>query len=116
MKHINDFTFEQYQELTESTAIYPGKGELTGLLYTALGLGEAGEIQGKVKKILRDSNGIVTEEVRNKITKELGDLLWYISQMCSELKTDMCLVAYQNIEKLQDRKERNVLQGSGDDR
>lgn len=116
LDHVSNLTFEMYQQATEKTAIYRGKGTVDGLVYCALGLGEAGEVQNKVKKILRDTDGKVTEEIRQKILGELGDLLWYVSQACSELHTDMCSVAFDNLEKLRSRQERGVLKGDGDSR
>jgi len=113
---MRDITMNDYQAGTGTTAMYPGKGTTIGLMYAALGLGEAGEVQGKVKKILRDSDGIVTDEARVKIMAELGDLLWYIGQMCSELGVSLAEVAQGNLEKLADRKIRNVIQGNGDSR
>jgi len=108
--------FKEYQEKTATTAIYPGRGTLTGVLYTALGLGETGEVQGKVKKILRDSNGVISPETVVAIKGELGDCLWYISQLCSELGLDLGTVAQENIQKLADRAARGVLKGNGDNR
>jgi len=108
--------FREYQRRTFETAIYPGQQSLNGLLYCALGLGEAGEIQGKVKKILRDDGGLLTSERVDAIAAELGDLLWYVAQLANELDIPLEWVAEQNLKKLADRKERDVLQGSGDER
>lgn len=109
-------TFAEYQKQTATTAIYPGRGELVGILYTALGLGESGEIQNKVKKILRDTNGVLTQETREKLLDELGDLNWYISQLCTELGGSLGAVAQKNLDKLKSRQERGVISGSGDNR
>lgn len=106
----------KYQLEATKTAIYPGKYTTTGLLYTALGLGEAGEVQGKVKKILRDDNGELTQEKQIVIAAELGDLLWYIANMAEELGVSLDYIAEQNLNKLNSRKDRGVLQGSGDNR
>lgn len=108
--------FNTYQELAVGTAIYPNKGTIMGLAYAALGLGEAGEVQGKVKKILRDDNGEITEEKKLQIAYELGDLLWYIAAAASELGIDLDGVAEYNISKLKSRKQRGTLHGSGDNR
>jgi len=108
--------FQTYQSNTAKTAIYPGKGGIIGLLYCALGLGEAGEFQGKVKKVLRDDDGVVTDEKRSAMESELGDLLWYASQVASELGLSLDDVAQHNLDKLADRKARGVLGGSGDNR
>ena len=110
--------FDFYQTKVAETAIYPesGTGSPLALAYVGLGLGEAGEIQGKIKKILRDNGGVVDDGARIGIMKEIGDELWYLARLCSELSLDFGAVAYQNLEKLADRRERGVLQGSGDDR
>lgn len=113
---MSDITMDEYQIGAGTTAIYPGKGTIVGLMYAALGLGESGEVQGKVKKILRDSDGIVTEEARFKIKAELGDLLWYVASVSSELGVTLGDVAQENLQKLADRKTRGKLQGSGDNR
>lgn len=109
-------TFNEYQKLTAETAIYPGKGGTMGLAYVGLGLGESGEVQGKIKKIIRDDYGIVTEEKAEAIAKELGDLLWYISETATAIGVTLDFIAIQNIYKLKKRKEDGTLQGSGDHR
>lgn len=113
---MSELTFDEYQEQTGKTAIYPGSGEMLGLAYVGLGLGEAGEIQGKIKKILRDSNGEITPEAMTAIAKEGGDLLWYVARLAAELKMSLGEMAQANLDKLSDRKDRGVLGGSGDDR
>ena len=107
-------TFKEYQSEAVSTAIYPDHLEI---LYPSLGLaGEAGEVCEKVKKIFRDNEGVVTEEKRQDLQKELGDVLWYIANIASDLQLDLQTIADANIAKLKSRKERNVLNGSGDNR
>lgn len=107
--------FEDYQAKAMSTAMYPDRGN--NLVYPVLGLnGEAGEIAEKLKKIIRDSGGEISSESRQALSKELGDVLWYIAACCDELGLRMDSVASQNIEKLQSRKRRGQLSGSGDNR
>ncbi|PIP26706.1 MAG: hypothetical protein CO140_02440 [Candidatus Moranbacteria bacterium CG_4_9_14_3_um_filter_40_7] len=107
--------FKEYQKKSRKTAIYPKIGK--SFIYPALGLGdEAGEVLGKIKKIFRDKKGIVGKEDKEEIKKELGDVLWYVSQLASELKLDLDNVAEKNIEKLYDRMKRGKLKGNGDDR
>lgn len=89
---------------------------LLALTYDGLGMGEAGETQGKIKKIIRDAGGIITVENIIEIKKELGDQLWYIASMCDTLGLKMEDVASGNIEKLQGRRDRGTLHGSGDNR
>lgn len=105
-----------YQDQAASTAIYPGRGTVAGLAYVGLGLGEAGEVQGKIKKILRDSDGRLEDAQRIEIMKELGDVLWYVAMIADEIAIDLESVARQNLAKLADRRERGVLTGSGDNR
>lgn len=73
----------EYQELAMLSAIYPEVG--SNIIYPALGLGEIGEVQGKIKKIIRDTDGIISEETKKEISKEIGDILWYISSISFEL-------------------------------
>ncbi|MFA5086668.1 MAG: nucleoside triphosphate pyrophosphohydrolase family protein [Candidatus Paceibacterota bacterium] len=108
-------TFEEYQKLSRETAIYPNKDN--NFIYPTLGLaGEAGEVAEKVKKVLRDGNGVVSDEKREEIKKELGDVLWYLANLSTELKISFEEVASKNIEKLQSRQQRGELHGSGDNR
>jgi NTP pyrophosphatase (non-canonical NTP hydrolase) len=108
--------FREYQEATAATAVYPGQGTATGLAYVGLGLGEAGEVQGKIKKVLRDDEGILTARSRQAIADELGDLLWYVARAAEEIDYDLNSIAIANLVKLRNRAERGTLQGSGDDR
>lgn len=107
--------FKEYQEKSRETAVYPELGN--NFVYPTLGLsGEAGEVAEKIKKVIRDKGGVVDEMTREEIKKELGDVLWYLSQIASELKLSFDDVANFNIEKLQSRKERNMIHGEGDNR
>jgi NTP pyrophosphatase (non-canonical NTP hydrolase) len=117
--------FADYQKLSTATAIYPGKGTIMGLAYVSLGAnGEAGEIAEYVKKAWRDDNietvdgenYYVGDERRRKILNEVGDTLWYLSQICEELDASLGQVAEANIQKLADRRERDAISGEGDDR
>lgn len=107
--------FKEYQETSRKTALYPDLGN--NFVYPTLGLsGEAGEVAEKIKKVIRDKGGVIDEMTREEIKKELGDVLWYLSQIASELKLSLEDVAQFNIEKLQSRMERNMIQGDGDNR
>lgn len=104
----------KYQEIVDKTAIYPKE---IGLLYCTLGLcGESGEVAEKVKKLYRDSQGVVTEDFKNTIIKELGDVLWYVTAIANELGVPLSWVLAKNYEKLIGRRATNTLHGSGDDR
>jgi NTP pyrophosphatase (non-canonical NTP hydrolase) len=107
--------FNKYQEEAKKTALYPNQGD--NYIYPTLGLtGEAGEVSDKIKKIIRDDNGIISPEKKEEIKKELGDVLWYIAQLSTELKIELEDVAEENIKKLSSRQKRNALSGSGDNR
>jgi NTP pyrophosphatase (non-canonical NTP hydrolase) len=99
-------TLADYQAGARRTARYPGHG-LQGLSYTALGLaGEAGEVANKVKKVIRDDRATLTDEARNAIADELGDVLWYAAMLAHELGVSLEAVAARNLAKLRDRAER----------
>jgi NTP pyrophosphatase (non-canonical NTP hydrolase) len=107
-------SFADYQTQASKTAIYP---DADVIVYPALGLvSEAGEVAGKVKKVLRDNNGQFLPEAREAIAKEVGDVLWYIAALCTDLGVDMADVAQGNLNKLNSRLQRGVLGGSGDER
>ncbi|HCP08720.1 MAG TPA: hypothetical protein DIT25_02910 [Candidatus Moranbacteria bacterium] len=107
--------FEEYQTKSRRTALYPNIGE--NFIYPTLGLtGEAGEVAEKIKKVIRDNEGKLNDEIRMTIEKELGDVLWYISQLASELGLSLDDVAEKNIEKLASRLEKGTLHGNGDNR
>ena len=111
--------FDGYQLGTDSTAIYPGAGtgSAAALTYVALGLaGEAGEVANKVKKVLRDNGGKVSDEVAENLRKELGDVQWYVARLATELGSYLSSIAEENAAKLAGRKDRGTLGGSGDER
>lgn len=112
---MTDFT--EFQRRARTFAIYPGQHTFTGLAYAALGLaGEAGEVSNKVKKILRDDRANVTPERRAAIAAELGDCLWYIANLCEEMRLDMGEIAEDNLDILADRFGRDMIRGDGDTR
>jgi NTP pyrophosphatase (non-canonical NTP hydrolase) len=87
------------------------------IVYPTLGLAsEAGEVAGKIKKIFRDNGGIISEVDRHALKHELGDVLWYLTQICTELDLSLAEVAAANLTKLFSRLERGQLQGEGDSR
>jgi NTP pyrophosphatase (non-canonical NTP hydrolase) len=104
----------EYQHLSRRTAGYPRGARLT---YPALGLaGEAGEVAEHAKKIIRDDGGIVSDARRAAMAAELGDVLWYVAQLATELDLRLDEIAQGNLEKLLSRQRRGVLSGDGDDR
>ena len=106
--------FNKYQNQARKTAIYPKSAKI---IYPTLGLcGEVGEVAEKVKKTIRDNKGKFTPEKLNEVVDELGDVLWYISNLSSDLGFKLDFVAERNIRKLKSRQVRNKLKGNGDNR
>jgi NTP pyrophosphatase (non-canonical NTP hydrolase) len=110
-------TLDVYQLRAANTAVYPNRMSMMGLMYCGLKLsGEAGEFADKLGKVLRDDHGEVSRLRREMLIKELGDVLWYVSQAAIELNIRLDEVGKQNLEKLRDRHERGVIKGDGDNR
>jgi NTP pyrophosphatase (non-canonical NTP hydrolase) len=113
-------TFDEYQQKALSTDLSKGKGE--GLMSIAfmdkvLGLvGESGEVADKIKKILRDKNAELSEDDRQALVKELGDVLWYVAVLADYLGVTLEELADSNIDKLFKRRDEGKLSGSGDNR
>lgn len=105
----------EYQEKAITTAVYP---KTEGYMYLTLGLvNEAGEVAGKVKKDIRgDYDTITQEEVNQMVADELGDVLWYLSCLARQIGYTLEEIAQMNLDKLQSRKNRDVLKGNGDNR
>lgn len=104
----------EYQIQTTRTAIYPPERAME---YLALGLtSEAGEVAGKVKKVIRDYSGVIDDNAGHAIAQELGDVLWYVAQIASLLNVELADIAAMNIKKLLDRQKNDTIQGNGDDR
>ena len=103
-------TFKEYEDKARETDLG------ADLRYYALGLGEAGEIQGKIKKIYRDDDGYCTQERAEAIAYELGDLLWYVARLSEKIGYSLKEVAEMNAQKLSARLEAGTLRGDGDDR
>jgi len=107
--------FEEYQHKSRKTALYPAIGH--PVIYPTLGLvNEAGEVAGKIKKVFRDKDGQISADTRQALKAELGDVLWYLAQVATELGLTLDEVAEANIVKLYDRQERGKLGGDGDER
>ena len=107
--------FTDYQTKSRVTAKYPAIGH--GVIYPTLGLvNEAGEVAGKIKKVFRDKDGLISEETREALKAELGDVLWYLSQVATELNLSLDEIAEYNLAKLLDRQARGKIKGDGDNR
>jgi len=107
--------FETYQKLSRKTALYPDVGK--NFTYPSLGLaGETGELIEKIKKLIRDKSSKIDDEFETEVKKEMGDVLWYLTQLATELGISMNEVAEENVEKLKSRFERGKISGKGDNR
>jgi len=107
-------TLNEYQQKALETAKYPAEHRV---IYPTLGLtGEAGEVADKVKKIIRDDGGAISEEKAMEIVKEIGDVLWYVATLSNDLGFSLEQVAWLNYQKLKSRQERGKICGSGDNR
>jgi|TARA_B110000908_G_C9871278_1_gene278472 NTP pyrophosphatase (non-canonical NTP hydrolase) len=105
---------DMYQKVALTTAIYPRE---QAIIYPTLGLtGEAGEVANKVKKIIRDGSNFKDEKLVSEIKAEIGDCLWYIAVLASDFGIKLSDIASANLEKLEKRKERGTIHGSGDNR
>lgn len=106
--------FKNYSFRAAKTAKYPQE---LAIEYTTLGLvSEAGEVAGKVKKVIRDDDNEMSEVKRLQILDEVGDVIWYCAMLCRELGYDIGMAASRNIDKLESRYSRGVIGGSGDNR
>jgi NTP pyrophosphatase (non-canonical NTP hydrolase) len=108
-------TPDLYENLAGQTAIFPKDKALE---YLALGMtSEAGEVAGKVKKLIRDGEDVEGFEMKKlAIASEIGDVLWYCAMMAKEVGVPLNDIMKENLKKLHGRKERGTLQGSGDNR
>ncbi len=107
--------FTDYQTKSRTTAKYPAIGH--GVIYPTLGLvNEAGEVAGKIKKVFRDKDGVISDETREALKAELGDVLWYLAQVSTELNLSLDEIAEYNLAKLLDRQARGKIKGDGDNR
>ena len=132
-------TFDEYQKIAHKTAVYPvifiegpnsdvSTGSTsdkvyvhdvieTPYVYPALGLaGEAGEVNEKIKKLMRNNYGKYSSQELDSILYELGDVLWYLAEICTTFGVSFQEVAQMNMDKLKDRQERGVLDSKGDNR
>jgi NTP pyrophosphatase (non-canonical NTP hydrolase) len=106
--------FNSFQRSAARTAVYNDKYKIS---YPALGLaGEAGEVANKVKKLMRDGINNMPPNWRQSISDEIGDVLWYCAALATDLDLSLGTIAAQNSIKLDDRIQRDVISGSGDDR
>ncbi len=116
MNRGGSMDFNQYQKIALTTNTNNSR-DTNDLMHRVLGLvGEAGEFAEKVKKVFRDNDGEFTEEHIAQITQEMGDVLWYLAVMADYFDVPLQDIADHNVTRLKDRKKRNQLHGSGDNR
>lgn len=109
--------FDEYQNTSLRTWNPPPRDKVMNIMYLTLGVvGEAGEVAEKVKKVLRNDLGVFSEEKKQELKKEIGDVIWYLSTLSHELGFSFDDVAKTNIDKLTSRLERNVISSEGDNR
>jgi NTP pyrophosphatase (non-canonical NTP hydrolase) len=105
---------DDYQQAARRTAIYAARDRV---IYPALGLAsEAGEVCGKLKKVLRDQGGDWAQAPREALQDELGDVLWYVAVLAADLGLSLDEIARSNLAKLASRLDRGEIGGSGDRR
>lgn len=106
--------FDDYQRAAKRTAIYMDQHRV---IYPALGLAsEAGEVCGKIKKVLRDQDGDFAKAPIDALKDELGDVLWYVAVLAADLGLSLDDIAADNLDKLASRMQRTQIGGSGDRR
>ena len=111
-KKVSDL--DMYQKVALTTAIYPRE---QAIIYPTLGLtGEAGEVANKVKKIIRDGSNSKDEKLVSEIKSEIGDCLWYIAILANDFDIKLSDIASTNLIKLENRKKKDTIRGSGDKR
>ena len=109
-------TFDEYQKQAATTSTID-PNSVTAPYYFALGLtGKAGEVAEKLKKVIRNHDGDISQLDMTEFKKELGDVLWYIAMMSRQVGLSLEDVAATNLAKLADRKERDVIKSTGDNR
>lgn len=111
--------FNEYQKECRKTDVGTSAQDCLkpGWLYYVLGCcGETGEMAEKIKKLFRDKNGIIDDEFKDALIKEMGDVQWYMARLVDQFDIDFEVIFRQNIKKLQSRQKRNKLHGNGDNR
>ncbi len=106
--------FNEYQKLAHKTAVYP---EEHAFNYVIMGLvSEVGELAGYIKKWIRGDYAYAGPDLSDIVEYELGDILWYLAELCTVMNISLEDIAKSNVEKLSDRAARGVIRGSGDKR
>jgi len=111
--------FNEYQKECRKTDVGTAAQDCLepGWLYYTMGIaGETGELMEKIKKLFRDNNGIIDNDFKSALIKEMGDVQWYMARLADQFDIDFEVIFRTNVKKLQSRKKRNKLHGDGDDR
>lgn len=112
---LAELSFGDYQVQARKTALYPRDTRREAMAYVVIGLaGEAGEVANKFKKYMRGDK--VLTAIKDEIADEMGDILWYLAALANELDLSLDDIARRNLEKLDDRANRNIIKGDGDNR
>lgn len=112
---MNTVTFQEFQNL--SAQYIPTVECIPPLAYATMSLtGEAGEVAEKVKRIYRGDDKAQAASYDDEIVKELGDVLWCVAAACTALNIPMEYAARKSLQKMEDRRKRGMLKGSGDNR
>lgn len=109
-------TFDEYQKQALTTAHNTHEPLMEKTIWAMGVAGEAGEVVEKWKKIVAYKGGEISKEDRAELSKELGDVVWYIAVFAHSLGLSLETVMDQNVEKLKSRKARGVITGKGDNR
>lgn len=109
-------TFDEYQKQALTTASNHPDPLMDKTIWVLGIAGEASEVAEKWKKIVAYREGVITEQDIEGLSKEIGDVLWYLTVFADHLGLRMDDIARLNNERLASRKERGVIKGDGDDR
>jgi hypothetical protein len=110
--------FSDYEREASQYVFYPNETQMSvGLMYNALKMsGEVGEFNDKLGKCISNKCGVIDQDLKDELIKELGDILWHFTRCVNELGTNIDYVAMRNLGKLASRQKRDKLSGSGDNR
>lgn len=109
-------TFDEYQKRALTTALHHPDALMDKTIWVMGISGEAGEVLEKWKKIVAYKDGVISDEDLTELSKELGDVVWYIAMLAHSLGLSFDEIMDHNLQKLADRKARGVQKGAGDNR
>lgn len=118
-KRVKELTLNDFQAICETTDVGTSAQDCLepGWLYYVLGVaGETGELAEKIKKLFRDKKGVIDDEFKDGVAKEIGDVMWYLARLADNFGISFNDIAQMNVDKLASRYKRNKLHGDGDNR